>query len=131
MGTFTVTLCTRLSIVMVLDYILYLLVQKKPKTSNLKVKMRKTWQAHTYTHLAVVVATHRHIKTNNTTTAKVLMKYARGKGYLLDGRLSNLSKRHFAQVYTDTSLSHPSIVSVSPPVFDFFVSPVWLSSETH
>lgn len=41
--------------------------------------------------------------------AKVLMKYARGKGYLLDGRLSNLSKRHFAQVYTDTSLSHPSI----------------------
>lgn len=37
------------------------------------------------------------------------MKYARGKGYLLDGRLSNLSKRHFAQVYTDTSLSHPSI----------------------
>jgi len=27
------------------------------------------------------------------------MKYARRKGYLLDGRLSNLSKRHFAQVY--------------------------------
>lgn len=41
------------------------------------------------------------------------MKYARGKGYLLDGRLSNLSKRHFAQVYTDTSLIRSAFPSLS------------------
>lgn len=58
-------------------------------------------------HIRPSPSTHRYIKTN-TAAAKVLMKYARRKGYLLDGRLSNLSKRHFAQVYTDTSLSRPS-----------------------
>lgn len=91
-----------------------------PITSNFKVKTSMVrernigWNeglvASTHTPVVIVVNADSpvYIKTN-TTTAKVLMKYARGKSYLLDGRLSNLSKRHFAQVYTDTSIPLSSI----------------------
>lgn len=118
----------------IVSYTSYLLRErKKNKTPKLVISKLKRGRLgkHTYTYTRPSPSsTHRHIKTN-TATAKVLMKYARGKGYLLDGRLSNLSKRHFAQVYTDTSpTTRPPFVYISP-VFDFFVSPVRLSSETH